>query len=117
MVNDLRMSGGMLAKIWRYDRQLDHAYQQTLKDLRTMQSQRQETEAVTPEPEPEPAAPQTQAHDPEQVIDQPIESPIYRAAEATCLAAVQMQPILPTNQTAPVRTPIGPNLTLVSRVG
>ena len=105
MINDLRAPSSLLNKIWRYDRQLDRSYQQTLKDLRTIQSQRAEIAAPIPETEPRPVSAQPPA--------QPIESSLERVAEALCLPTVQIQPIL----LPAIRTSIGPNLTLVSRVG
>jgi hypothetical protein len=117
MINDLRMPGSLLTKIWRYDRQLDRSYHQTLKDLRTIQAQREEGEALISQSEPGPA--------PQPSPDQPVESSIDRAVEAACLPALQIKPLLPpaiasinpAKQPVATRTTIGPNLTLVTRVG
>jgi hypothetical protein len=113
MINDLRMPGSLLTKIWRYDGQLDRSYQQTLKDLRTIQAQREEGEALTSQAEPKPA--------PQPSPEQPLESSIDRAVEAACLPTLQIKPLLPpanpAKQSVATRTTIGPNLTLVTRVG
>jgi hypothetical protein len=107
------MPGSLLTKIWRYDGQLDRSYQQTLKDLRTIQAQREEGEALTSQAEPQPA--------PQPSPEQPVESSIDRAVEAACLPTLQIKPLIPpTNPAKPpvaTRTTIGPNLTLVTRVG
>jgi hypothetical protein len=132
MVNDFRMPFSLVSRVWRYESQMDRSYQQTLRDLRTMQAQREQNQSAPTDQVPvlTPAVP-----------GQAIEQAIRRAAEAfllpehnplteglstdnaaakpKTLAAAVSAP-LASNQLeeqAVTRIPIGPNLTLVRRVG
>jgi hypothetical protein len=139
MVNDFRMPFSLVSRVWRYESQMDRSYQQTLRDLRAMQAQREQSQPATIADQfPAPAAPETPG--------QAIEPAIHRAAEAfllpehnpltedllignppddsvvavpKALAATVSDPPASNQleEQAVTRIPIGPNLTLVRRVG